>query len=50
LLVTLLACGVDGVVMGVIGLIEGIVYLTKSDEDFYRIYGVEKQGWHDGRR
>lgn len=45
LLVTVLTCGVGGVVMGLIGLIEGIIYLTKSDEEFYRIYGVEKKGW-----
>jgi len=31
--------------MGIIGLIEGIVYLTKSDEDFYQTYAVEKKGW-----
>lgn len=28
-----------------IGLIEGIIYLTKSDEEFVRIYQVEKKGW-----
>jgi hypothetical protein len=31
--------------MGPIGLIEGILYLTKSDEDFYQAYAVEKRGW-----
>jgi TM2 domain-containing membrane protein YozV len=45
LLVTLLTCGVGGVVMGVIGLIEGIMYLMKSDEEFYQLYAVEKKGW-----
>lgn len=45
LLVTLLTCGVGGAVMGVIGLVEGIIYLTKSDEDFYQAYAVEKKGW-----
>ena len=29
----------------IIGLIEGIIYLTKSDADFQRIYVVEKKGW-----
>lgn len=45
LLVTILTCGVGGAVMGIIGLIEGIIYLTKSDEEFYRIYVVEKKPW-----
>ncbi|MCU0960904.1 MAG: TM2 domain-containing protein [Pirellulaceae bacterium] len=45
LLVTILTCGVGGAVMGIIGLIEGIIYLTKTDSDFYQTYGVEKKGW-----
>lgn len=45
LLATVLTCGIGSVVTGVIGLIEGILYLTKSDEDFYRIYFVEKKAW-----
>lgn len=45
LLVSLLTCGVGAVVMSLIGLIEGIIYLTKSDADFYQLYGVEKKGW-----
>lgn len=45
LLITLLTCGLGGMVTGVIGLVEGIIYLTKSDEDFYRLYAVEKKGW-----
>ncbi|WP_298949904.1 TM2 domain-containing protein [uncultured Nonlabens sp.] len=32
-------------VPGVIGLIEGIIYLTKSDEEFYQTYQVGKKGW-----
>ena len=31
--------------MGVIGMVEGIIYLTKSDKDFYRIYAIEKKDW-----
>jgi hypothetical protein len=31
--------------MSIIGLIEGIMYLTKSDDDFYQQYRVEKKGW-----
>jgi TM2 domain-containing membrane protein YozV len=30
---------------GLIGLIEGIIYLTKSDEDFYNTYQVGKKPW-----
>ena len=30
---------------GIIGLIEGIIYLTKSDEEFYNTYQVGKKGW-----
>lgn len=28
-----------------IGLIEGIIYLTKSDEEFYETYQVNKKPW-----
>ena len=34
LLVTLLTCGFGGIVMHIIGLIEGIIYLCKSDDEF----------------
>lgn len=30
---------------GIIGLIEGIIYLTKSDEEFIREYQVGKKAW-----
>jgi TM2 domain-containing membrane protein YozV len=30
---------------GLIGVIEGIIYLTKTDEDFYQTYQVGKKGW-----
>ena len=45
LLVTLLSCGLFSPIMSIIGLVEGIIYLTKSDEDFYQTYAVEKKGW-----
>ncbi len=45
LLVTVLTCGLGAMVMGIVGLVEGIIYLTKSDEEFYRLYAVEKKGW-----
>ncbi len=40
-----LPCGLGPAAMGVIGFVEGILYLTKSDEDFNRIYLVGKRGW-----
>ena len=45
LLVTILTCGVGAVPMYVIGLIEGIIYLTKSDEEFYQLYAIDKKEW-----
>ena len=45
LLSTLLTCGLAGPVFHVIGLIEGILYLTKSDEEFYRVYIAGKKEW-----
>jgi TM2 domain-containing membrane protein YozV len=45
LLVSILTCGIGSIPMSIIGLIEGILYLTKSDEEFYRVYAVEKKGW-----
>lgn len=32
-------------VMGLVGLIEGIIYLTKTDEQFYATYIASKKGW-----
>lgn len=34
-----------GMIMGPIGLIEGIIYLTKSDEEFVATYVSGKKGW-----
>lgn len=46
LLVSVLGCVVGGsMVMGVIALIEGIMYLTKTDEEFHRLYVVEQKQW-----
>jgi len=41
IVISVITCGAGGI----IGLIEGIIYLTKSDEDFYQTYIVEKKGW-----
>ena len=45
LLVTILTCGLAGCVMWIIGLIEGIIYLTKSDEEFVRTYVYGRTEW-----
>ena len=45
LLVSILTCGVGGLVMSVIGFIEGIIYLSKTDEYFYQTYAIEKKPW-----
>jgi TM2 domain-containing membrane protein YozV len=45
LLVTVLTFGFGGAVMGLIGLIEGILYLTKTDEEFVATYVTSKKGW-----
>lgn len=45
LLVTLLTCGIGGSVMGIIGLVEGILYLTKSDEEFRNTYVYNQKTW-----
>jgi TM2 domain-containing membrane protein YozV len=39
---SIISCGIAG---SLIGLIEGIVYLTKTDEEFYQTYQVNKKGW-----
>jgi TM2 domain-containing membrane protein YozV len=41
LVLGIITCGAAGIV----GLIEGIIYLTKSDEDFYQTYQVGKKEW-----
>jgi len=41
IVISVVTCGAGGI----IGLIEGIIYLTKSDEDFVQTYIVEKKGW-----
>ena len=45
LLATILTCGIAGVVLHIIGLIEGIIYLCKSDEEFVRIYVDGRKEW-----
>lgn len=45
LLVTVLTCFIASPIMGVIGLAEGIIYLTKTDEEFLEIYLINKRSW-----
>lgn len=45
LLVSLLTCGIGTIPMSIIGLVEGILYLSKSDEEFYQTYIIGKRGW-----
>jgi TM2 domain-containing membrane protein YozV len=45
LLVSILTLGFLAWIMGIIGIIEGIIYLTKSDEEFARIYVQGRKGW-----
>ena len=45
LLVTVLSCGMAWPVMHIIGLIEGIVYLTKPDREFVRVYVDGRKEW-----
>lgn len=40
-----LTCGLAAAVMGIIGMIEGIIYLTQSDEVFINTYIIKKKGW-----
>lgn len=37
--------GVSLLIMQLIGLIEGMIYLNKTPEDFVNKYFVNKQGW-----
>ena len=41
IVLTLVTCGAASI----IGLIEGIIYLTKSDEDFVNEYITNQKGW-----
>jgi TM2 domain-containing membrane protein YozV len=45
LLVTVLSCFIFWPIMYIIGLIEGIIYLCKSDEEFVRTYVDGRKEW-----
>ena len=44
-LLGIITCGVSAWAVGIISLIEGIIYLTKSDEEFVYTYQTNKKGW-----
>jgi TM2 domain-containing membrane protein YozV len=41
IVITFVTCGIGSIV----GLVEGIIYLTKSDEEFVQTYIQNKKGW-----
>lgn len=46
--IAIATCGIGAflpMIVGIIGLIEGIIYLTKSDEDFVQTYVTNKKPW-----
>ncbi len=43
LLVSLLCF--PAVIFNIIALVEGIIYLTKTDEEFYRLYMADQKDW-----
>lgn len=45
IILSVLTCGVAGWLMSVLGIIEGIIYLTKTDEEFYNTYQVGYKPW-----
>jgi TM2 domain-containing membrane protein YozV len=45
LLVSVLTLGFGAFIMSIIGLIEGIVYLTKPDDQFAATYVTGRKGW-----
>ena len=45
LVVTVNFDGLIGYIGSLIGFIEGIIYITKTDADFIQTYQVGKKGW-----
>ena len=38
-------CGIPTMIVSIVGLVEGIIYLTKTDAEFYNTYQVGKKPW-----
>ena len=45
LAISVVTCGFGAGITALIGLIEGIIYLTKSDEEFVETYQNNKKEW-----
>jgi TM2 domain-containing membrane protein YozV len=45
LLITVLSCGILSPIMHLLGLIEGIIYLAKTDDEFVRTYVDGRKAW-----
>jgi TM2 domain-containing membrane protein YozV len=47
-IIAIITCGLGAFLLavpGILGLIEGVIYLTKSDEEFVQTYIVNKKAW-----
>lgn len=44
-IVGLFLCGLPALAISIIGIVEGIIYLTKTDEEFVQTYIVNKKAW-----
>ena len=45
LCISVFTFGFAATIMGIIGIIEGIVYLTRSDDEFVTTYITNKKRW-----
>ena len=45
LLGSILTCGIAALPFSIIGIVEGIIYLTKSDEEFVATYVRNRKEW-----
>ena len=43
--VTLVTCGLAGIVFSIISIVEGIIYLTMTDDRFESEYVINKKPW-----
>ncbi|MFU8894298.1 MAG: TM2 domain-containing protein [Luteolibacter sp.] len=45
LVIAIATCGMGAIVPWAVGLVEGIIYLTKTDEDFVKTYVTGRKAW-----
>jgi len=45
LIIGFITCGIGASAVWIVGLIEGIIYLTKSDQEFYDTYQAGRKPW-----